>query len=489
MSKKDYTSNFLNTPIGGYDSTSRLFGRRNRRYSKFSFWVLGVYLLILIVFIGFASRPPEITRSTRARDKINSTIETPTEYVIDSVGIMDDRHQAEQAMGDFFQKTGVAPYLIIMNDSDYSKLGDKTIQGELVQIYQDLFDDKDHLLIILLKDGDNYTVHMYAGPNTAGFMDEEAQKILSDCFTRYFYIEKGEVRYADSKFDGDKAVADTFNEAGKRLMRKDWTTATYILVICGCGAGFLVLILIFKSKHRKKGALTIEKEYLPGEYVPQSVMRVSDTDNAARGVKYSYGSQAVAGDLPMGTLLTPDMLHPKMESAVMPSVSYPQGVMLNKRKNGALMPEITMDEVKAPFNDFARKNDKVDESEFLGGSSVTYVDNKGNTVYMNKEDNMKTQFNNWAKSYSAQNGESAFRNEGETPLGSTSVYHDNRGSSVLLKADNKPADTQSQIDKWASYYASVKNESSPLAGEEKQDNWLDEAISKENDAGSELFHL
>lgn len=476
--------------IGG----RRSFRRRNADRDLREVLIYGALILIVLISaIGISSRGPEISKSTKSRDKISPTINTPASYIDDQAEFIDDRGAAESAMSSFFGKTGVAPYIVIVNNSAFEKdkaYSTKSLSEAAYTMYDKLFDDGDHMLILMLRlDDDSFKYVIHVGSNASHFMDEEAKTIVIDCLEHYIYKQKQEVRYANDKLQGGNAIADAFDDASDRLMHKDMSVLVIIGLIAG---GSVVLILIFRyvRKRRRKGGLVIEKEYLPGEYVPPSVVRISDTENAKKGIKYNYGSEGVSGDIPMGTLLTHDMLHPQMESAVMPSAAYPGGVLLNNRKNGALMPDVEMPSVEKPFNDFVRRQEKTDESEFLSSGSVSYRDNKGNTVYMNKEDDMKAQFNNWAQDYASQNGESAFKDEsGGTPV-STSVYHDNKGGSVLLKGENKPADTQSQIDKWASYYASVRNDSSsPLLNEEKKDNWLDDTISSENDKNSSLFHL
>ena len=413
-----------------------------------------LFLCFLVITLGRASQPPEITRSTRAREKIISSIKPPSEYLNDRTSLINDKQAAEDALWNFYDKTGVAPFLyIIPNDKNNSNslYSEGELSSLVKELYDESFDDEEHLLILMLETGSyEYRYFFCSGAKASDFVDAQAQQIIEDCLEHYIFIERSKVRYKGDVMQGSKAVADAFDDAGARLMRVDIDPLVYVT----SGAAVLfVLVLVtsaYRRKRGKRGRLTIEKEYLPGEFIPQSVVRSSDSDNMAKGIKYRYGSEGVRGDIPYvpdGVFCTPDMLHPEMPSAEMPSAVYPKGVMLNKRKNGALMPEVTMDEVKAPFNDFARKEEKVDESEFLGGSSVSYVDNRGNTVYMNKEDNMKDQFDKWASYYASVNGQSAFKDEsGETP-NNTSVYHDNKGSSVLMTGDNGKSWADKMIDK------------------------------------------
>lgn len=492
--------------IGFRYGNLRVRRRNYARDAKFTLIMSVIMILVMVCYIGYSSRPPEIARSTKARTKVTASIDTPTEFLLDDEDIVDDKEKAESSMAAFFKKTGVAPFLIIIGDDSKHK-NDSYTDAELGSLATDLyvsqFTDSDHLVILMIKTSKGYRFGMHAGSTAAGFMDKEAMQILGDCLEHYVFVERSEVRYASDTLQGGKAIADAFDDAGERLMKKDMSP--YVKI--GVAAGIIVIIIasvFVVHKKNKKGKLTVDKEYLPGEYVPPSVVRVSDSDNAKRGVKYNYGSQAVAGDIPMGELLTHDKINPGMDSVDIRSANYPNGVLLNNRRGGALMPDAEMPSVESGYSDFKKADTTPDTSGFLSSGSVPYKDNKGNTVYMNKEDDMKDRFDKWAKDYSLLNGENAFRKEDEAPLGSTSVYHDNKGNSVLLKgrdtsggsnAANKEADMKTQFDKWTQYYASVNGQStsddngSPL-GDEKKDNWLDDVISSEKDSGNnELFHL
>ena len=399
-----------------------------------------LFIAFLVIMIGRLSTPPEITPSTKARTAIPSDIERPIYFIDDKTSLIDDKALAETAMKEFFDKTGVAPYLYITQGS--SK--DNTDMNEFAKnAYKELFDDEQHLLIVMLDNGGkDQSFYFCSGTKAAAFMDSEALQIIEDCLKHYIFIAREDVRYADDTIEGGKAVADAFKDAGDRLMKVNNDYKRYIMIGGAVLLGFLFLVFIIKRTRPRTGKLTIEKEYLPGEYIPASVMRRSDTDNAARGIKYRYGSEGVYGDIPNGVFLTHDMLHPKAEKsyAEMPSVNVPKGVFYDGGMNGGFnystnnstkdMPSAEMPSLEVPGA----------ERTFAGTSSSTlqYRDNKGNTVYgSGNEDNSENSFNKWAAYYNLNNSESAFKDDDDGYFGSsTSSYVDNRGITHLIKNKN-----------------------------------------------------
>lgn len=431
----DYT--FRRNPVTGAYGIRRV--NINRDFKTTVIFGL-IILAVLIVALGRASQPPEITRSTKAREKVSSAIAMPDSFLTDEAGLVDDKSKAESAMAAFYAKTGAAPYIItVPNDKQNtnSAYSDEQLEERAKDTYRELFSDEQHFLILMLQTGETkYRYAFYTGANVIGFMDTEARRIVKDCIEHYLFIERSDVRYKDDSFQSGKALADAFDDAGQRLMRVDVNYPMYIAI----GAGGLLLIVVIaglaRRRGRRTGKLTIEKEYLPGEYIPASVMRNSDSDNAARGIKYRYGSEGVAGDMPYipnGRLLTHDTLHPQMHSAEMPSaempsLNIPEGVLLNGSLSGGMVPDMQkntaqMPSVEMPVSDFLSS----------GGSTLQYRDNKGNYVYQSSTEKTDNSFEKWAAYYNLNNSESAFADESEEFGGATAVYHDYKGISHLIK--------------------------------------------------------
>ena len=411
-----------------------------------------IFVIGLIIMVWRVSAAPGISRSTKAREKVNPSSQSPLIVINDSANLVDDTAEAESGMKEFFDKTGVAPCVIIVGDSGkkYSSLTDDELDKMALDSYVSLFDDDDHLMVVMFQTGEyKFRYGMHAGGNAAGFMDNEARQILSECIDHYIFEEKSNVRYANDKMAGGKAISDAFTDAADRLMKKG---INYVYVAAAGGIVLFAVVFAGSVKRKKRrGKLTIDKEYLPGEYVPGSVVRQSDTDNLGKGIKYRYGSEGVAGDLPMGTLMSSDMLRSCLKDqpkAEMDSVHIPKGVYVNFSASSAQMDDAVIPGTNRSYNQNTQ-----------GGftkSTLQYRDNKGNFVYQNNTGKTDESFDGFAKEFNQTKAQTAFKDEAENFGTATAVYRDGKGGSHLLRNEGG---TDESFDDWAENYRKTMGQS------------------------------
>ena len=170
------------------------------------------FLILFIVsslFYMFSGRG--ITKSTVERTPIHTEHGEETDFYTDSTGSVESVEVLDYGMKDFFAKTGVKPYLYVVDSIDEleSIVGisydDESFMGAL---YGSLFNDNGHFLV--LYNIKNAQWNYYSGTDAALIMDDEAVKIFGD------YITKQK----DTTDIFSEYLSDVFMNTSKRIMKK-----------------------------------------------------------------------------------------------------------------------------------------------------------------------------------------------------------------------------------------------------------------------------
>ena len=127
-----------------------------------------------------------------AREKLNTSHEYINDCVIDELGWFDDVSETERQLKDFWEKTGVQPYIILRN-YDASLTSDSEKEQWAIDYYDDNFDTENIFLFVYFaeKDTDNDVGYMaYAnGYDTTSVMDSDAVDIFWDNIDKYWYTD------------------------------------------------------------------------------------------------------------------------------------------------------------------------------------------------------------------------------------------------------------------------------------------------------------
>ena len=87
----------------------------------------------------------------------------------------------------FFKKTGVKPYLYL-TDNVYGSTepSDKQMDTFANSLYDKLFTDENHFLLVFQEYGDYYMTWYVSGSDAAEVVDEEAANIVLDYVDEYY---------------------------------------------------------------------------------------------------------------------------------------------------------------------------------------------------------------------------------------------------------------------------------------------------------------
>lgn len=224
---------------------------------------IGALLMIPIFLIIFAmivvgslfARPAEadITRSTRVRQPMSADLITAPidEYFHDGAGVINNaayQYQLENSLKDFYQRTGVQPYLYIDDDLDGNKNPSYSdVDRFLMDEYASLFgNDEGHLLVLYFEyPNGSYNLWYAAGNNISVVMDEEACDILLD-YIEYYY-DRSE-NYALMFINAFNSAADRIM-GGRTSIFAGMSTGSILLLILA-GVGVVVAIVVVIKRYR-----------------------------------------------------------------------------------------------------------------------------------------------------------------------------------------------------------------------------------------------
>ena len=214
-------------------------------------------LVFCLAIIGFMSGggTKSITTSTIERESLDKQYVTLSNdwYDDSSMGWIASGSKLTSGLKDFYNKTGVQPYLVIVNDIN----GDTHPTGQEVWDYADAiylskFHDEGHMVFVFQceDNGSDYTMAASTGAMAKTVVDDEALEILYDYIDYYFY----------SDYDEDEMFAKAFSDAAERMMHKQVPTGQVVAVVIGVVAIAFIGFAIVKSVNKRAKEKAAETE-------------------------------------------------------------------------------------------------------------------------------------------------------------------------------------------------------------------------------------
>ena len=149
--------------------------------------------------------------NTSTREKLDTNHEYINDCVIDELGWFDDVSETENQLKNFWEKTGVQPY-IILRDYDASLTSDSEKEQWAIDYYDNNFDTENIFLFVYFaeEDTDNDVGYMaYAnGYETTSVMDSEAVEIFWNNIDKYWYTD----------LSTDDVFIQTFNDTADKII-------------------------------------------------------------------------------------------------------------------------------------------------------------------------------------------------------------------------------------------------------------------------------
>ena len=189
-----------------------------------------------------------ITRSTVKRVPLPKGSVKETDYYTDDLGWIKNPVTVEAGMKNFYNKTGVQPYIYITDTVNGTKNPTASdMEAYADELYNKLFTDEAHFLLLFWEYDDNYKTQYVVGSAAKTVIDTEAANIILDYTDRYYYGNMTEDTY----------FSTVFNESANRIMSvttSPWIPVLIVLVV------LLILALLFVWWNRVKKQKNLEAE-------------------------------------------------------------------------------------------------------------------------------------------------------------------------------------------------------------------------------------
>lgn len=217
--------------------------------------IVTFFLIVCLyaVFVGFSAREANNIAgayssnnqsSTIVRDKLETNNAYINDCIVDELGWFDNVSKTESRLKNFWEETGVQPYIILRDyDADLSTDSEKEQWAE--DYYEENFDTENIFLFVYFaeKDTDNDVGYMayVDGKQTLSVMDSEAVEIFWGNIDKYWYTD----------LSTDDVFVNAFNDTANTIMHvattgKDimkWVLIVVAIIIVG-----VIVINLVKQK-------------------------------------------------------------------------------------------------------------------------------------------------------------------------------------------------------------------------------------------------
>lgn len=194
--------------------------------------IMAIVILVFLALVfactgGFGSS--SVSKSTIEREPLSASATTETAYYTDADGgWIHNASQLESGMRHFYEETGVQPYLYILPNGSSRSSSELTSYAK--SLYQELFDDAGHFILVFCDDGNGrVTYGYYMGTQARSVLDDEAIKILTE------YLE---INYYDTSLSEEELFSDAFADTADRIMK---VTPSPVVPIAVC---IIVLVIV-----------------------------------------------------------------------------------------------------------------------------------------------------------------------------------------------------------------------------------------------------
>ncbi len=278
-------------------------GGRRRRSGLLSTIIVVLVMLSIVcctmsAFIGTSnnydtSYSSSVTENTTERTKLEGVV-SKTDWYQDALGWIRSPNQMITGLEDFYNQTGVQPYIAFIAYSDDYWNGstfDTTAADEyLEELYEEKFTDEGHFIFAYFacyndsEDMDGEFRYL-AGYSADTIMDNEALNIFEGYFNTYYY---------DTSLSIEQMISNTFSSTADSIMStptNGWDFARIAIIVVGVVAVVVVIYLILKNKaKRDKEREEYTKEILDKPLETFGDEDLSDLEKNINNKEKNYGN-------------------------------------------------------------------------------------------------------------------------------------------------------------------------------------------------------
>lgn len=207
---------------------------------------VAICLAVLLIISGLVVFATSLFSSPSSDDRealpASATVETA--YYTDEDGDwIHTASQLEDGLRSFYQKTGVQPYVYILPNGTTTST--QELQQRAETLYDELFQDEGHFLLVFCDDGDGGFNCGYAtGTNAASVMDAQAVNVLAENLDK---------RYSTYSITEEQIFSKAFADTADTIMKKtSGPTSGDALLTLGVGAVILAVCVGINLSRKKR---------------------------------------------------------------------------------------------------------------------------------------------------------------------------------------------------------------------------------------------
>ena len=210
---------------------------------------LVIFFFIVSFLLNSLGNSSSVIPSTVKREPLPEGSVVETGYFTDELGWISDSSALTAGMEQFYRETGVQPYLYLFDniDGNYNP-SDAQVEAFAYSVYDRLFEDEAHLLVLFWEYGNQHEAWYLAGTQASAVIDTEAGDILIDNIERYYY---------DRSPNEETFFSKAFSDTAQRIMK---VTTSPLTVIGISIAVVAVLVILFTWWKRAKEEKRREQE-------------------------------------------------------------------------------------------------------------------------------------------------------------------------------------------------------------------------------------
>ena len=200
------------------------------------FRIVGIVILGVIITFCYLGLKNKFLSPIPDKLSASECIPMPSAQMLDDeLGWITNKQSVIGAMDDFYESTGVQPYLLICNNLG-GKGGDITeaeAEATLIALYKSKFNDEGHMILAFMEyETSLYIPYIYVGEDAAKVINDNSKKIILDTINSF---------YTDTSLTDDEYFIKIFDDSAYVII--DATTVLRMLP-CFVYGGMLACLII-----------------------------------------------------------------------------------------------------------------------------------------------------------------------------------------------------------------------------------------------------
>lgn len=237
--KLDFTGTANMNFSGSSNQEDPSSAENSGKNSKNQGTVLALVIIILIYFV-FAQffGDSRLTWSSVEREPLEGTTMSADLYTDLTESYITSSTDLTEGMSNFFAATGISAYIYILED-DSSLTSADSLSETAQSLYDELFDDEYHLLVLVCSNTEEFFFAYAYGDEAAALLNEdETIPILDECINHYF--DKDDIAYS---------LSSGIESGGNHIMQTSGNFGTIIIILAIIIAA--MVFAYFGAKKRK----------------------------------------------------------------------------------------------------------------------------------------------------------------------------------------------------------------------------------------------